>query len=64
MPGSASMTTPLIIKFTELVIKNVLHRLLLAGRYKSSVTMSPLFMIRFKAEHAGEIEINCSMDLF
>lgn len=41
MPKSASMTTPLIIKFCELVIKNMLHRLLIAGRYKSSCTISP-----------------------
>lgn len=52
MPGSASMTTLLIIKFTELVIKKVLNRLLLASRYKSSLTISPLFMVRLNAEHA------------
>lgn len=53
VPKSASMTTPLIIKFTELVIKkNVLHRLLLAGRYKSSLTINPLYMITFNAAYA------------
>lgn len=52
MPNSASMTTQLIIKFTELVIKkNMLHRKLLADRYKSSPTINPLYLIIFNAEY-------------
>lgn len=56
MPKSASMTTPLIIKFTELVINEMCRTdCYQQADIKALLTINPLYMITFIAEYAGTI---------